>query len=305
MNGDLNDVRLLQGGDGETLPFRCSHRQIGGLRIGTAALPAGLGRLSDHGPVLLLPLAGACQVSALDSNLSWLLAADQALFLPRGAWELRWDRLSLALVRLVGRRPEDLSGGDAPPRHWCCSDPLVRDLLDLLRRSLALLDHDLLRSPEQGGSDSFSAVLLQQLRMLVQVADSDQPPPQGAAGADVVVDELLIHIQTHLHQPLRLQELEELSGYSRRSLQYAFQRRFGCGPMQWVKRERLQAARRELEHPQPDDTVSLISQRYGYTSLSSFSRDIHQAFGVCPSTLLRRGQLPQVPLPPNSSSNPS
>ena len=297
-------MRLLKGSDGETLPFRCSHRQLGDLRIGTAALPAGHGRLTDQGPVLLLPLAGACQVSAMDSNLSWLLAADQALFLPRGSWELRWDRLSLALVRLVGRRPEDLNGGDAP-RHWCGSDPLVRDLLGLLRRSLALLDHDLFRSPEQSGSYSLGAVLQQQLRMLVQVVDSGQPSPQGGAGADVVVEELLVYIQTHLHQPLRLQELEERSGYSRRSLQYAFQRRFGCGPMQWVKRERLQAARRELEHPQPDDTVSLISQRYGYTSLSSFSRDIHQAFGVCPSALLRRGQRPQVSLPPNSSSKPS
>lgn len=287
LDGDLDGVVLRSGSDGRPPPFRCSHRQFGGLRISTAALPAGQGQAGERGPLLLLPLAGSAEVRALASDQGWPITSEQALFLPAGAWELRWDRLSLAMVRLVGSRPDFLSGSDEPC-HWCGSDPLVRDLLELLRRSLALLDHDLDRHGGTNGSRSCADLLLQTLRMLLQVT-GPQPLLSPQAGADHVVEELLVYIQTHLHQPLRLRELEERSGYSRRSLQYAFQRRFGCGPMQWVKRERLQAARRELENPQRQDTVSLVAQRYGYSSLSCFSRDIHQAFGVSPSTLLRRG----------------
>lgn len=289
LDGELEQVVLHSSSDGRPPPFRCSHRQLGGLRISTAALPAGQGRAGERGPLLLLPLAGNAEVKAVASELSWPLTSEQALFLPAGAWELRWDRLSLVMVRLVGSRPDVLSGSNTPC-HWCSTDPLVRDLLELLRRGLALLDHDLDQQGGTNGSRSYADLLLQTLRMLLQVTGpQSQPLLTALAGADHVVEDLLVYIQTHLHHPLRLRELEERSGYSRRSLQYAFQRRFGCGPMQWVKRERLQAARRELENPQPQDTVSLIGQRYGYTSLSCFSRDIHQAFGVSPSSLLRRG----------------
>jgi len=293
LEGDLDHVVLRRDGDDHPAPFRCSHRQCGGLRISTAALPAGRGLVGQHGPLLLLPLAGNVEVRAVqsDGDLGWLLTSDQALFLPAGTWAVRWSQLSLVMLRLVGSRPEVLSGSSTPC-HWCGSEPLVHDLLELLRRGLALLDHDLDRPGGTSGSRSCANLLLQALRMLLQLTGSEpqsQPLLTGLGASQQIMEDLLLHIQTNLHQRLRLQDLEQRSGYSRRSLQYAFQRRFGCSPMQWVKQERLNAARRDLESPQPQDTVSLISQRYGYTSLSCFSRDIHQAFGVCPSTLLRRG----------------
>ena len=293
LDGDFDQVVLRWDGDGHPPPFRTSHRQCGGLRISTAALPAGRGLIGRRGPLLLLPLAGSLEVRAGESDCDpgWLLTTDQALFLPGGAWTVRWSELSVGMLRLVGSRPEVLSGSSTPC-HWCGSDPLVHDLLDLLRRGLALLDHDLDRPGGASGSRSCADLLLQVLRMLLQLTGSEpQPQPMhtGLGASQRAMEDLLLYIQTNLHQRLRLQDLEMRSGYSRRSLQYAFQRRFGCSPMQWVKQERLIAARHDLERPQPQDTVSLISQRYGYSSLSCFSRDIHQAFGMCPSTLLRRG----------------
>jgi AraC-like DNA-binding protein len=293
LDGDLDQVELRWDGDGHPPPFRCSHRQCGGLRLSTAALPAGRGLVGQRGPLLLIPLAGTLEVKAVASasDPGWRLTADQALFLPGGTWALRWPHLSVVTLRLVGSRAEVLSGsGD--PCHWCGSDPLVRDLLNLLRHAMALLDHDLDPHGGSNGSRSCADLLLQALKMLLQLTGSElQPQPllSGMGASQQVMEDLLLYIQANLHQRLRLQDLEMRSGYSRRSLQYAFQRRFGCSPMQWVKQERLLAARRDLEHPQPLDTVSLISERYGYSSLSCFSRDIHQAFGVCPSTLLRRG----------------
>jgi hypothetical protein len=56
-------------------------------------------------------------------------------------------------------------------------------------------------------------------------------------------EQLLDWMDANCHCPLSLSELEERSSYSRRSLQNAFKERFGCGPMQWLRRRRLHKAR--------------------------------------------------------------
>jgi hypothetical protein len=85
-------------------------------------------------------------------------------------------------------------------------------------------------------------------------------------------------------------ELEQRSHYSRRSLQYAFKARFGCGPMQYLRRQRLWLARRRLEEPGPECSVGSIASVCGYLSLASFSRDFQRCFGIPPSSLLAQRQ---------------
>lgn len=84
--------------------------------------------------------------------------------------------------------------------------------------------------------------------------------------------------------------MEQRSGYTRRSLQKQFQRRFGCGPMQWLRRSRLELAHAQLQAPQPVDTVTAIARRCGYLNLASFSRAFTAAYGHRPSELLRANQ---------------
>jgi AraC-like DNA-binding protein len=88
---------------------------------------------------------------------------------------------------------------------------------------------------------------------------------------------------------INLTQLEQRSGYSRRSLQLVFQQRFGCGPIQWIRRQRLEQARQALLHPEPDDSVGRIAARYGFSSLAVFSREFSNHFGLRPSELLREG----------------
>lgn len=52
------------------------------------------------------------------------------------------------------------------------------------------------------------------------------------SNSDRRLDRLLDDISLHLSEALPLSVLEEQSHYSRRSLHYAFQERFGCSPMQ-------------------------------------------------------------------------
>lgn len=100
-------------------------------------------------------------------------------------------------------------------------------------------------------------------------------------------EQLLEWIISQLDQPLSLSDLELRSGYSRRALQRAFQSRFDCGPMQWLRQRRLVQALEQLTQADANTSVSTIARRCGYLSLSSFSRDFSKAYGRTPSEVLR------------------
>lgn len=116
----------------------------------------------------------------------------------------------------------------------------------------------------------------------------------GAAGhsQDTAFDALLYRLRTHLHGPLNLRALEDLSQRSRRELQMVFRERLGCTPVQWLRRERLMQARRRLEHPGPGDTVAAIARASGYASASRFSGDFRRMFGSAPSQVLKQRKAP-------------
>lgn len=128
-------------------------------------------------------------------------------------------------------------------------------------------------------------LLLPRLDPLLQSGEDGDTAPRSAA-----LDELLAWIAAHLHRPISLTELEQRSGSSRRSLQLAFRQRFGCGPIQWIRRQRLEQIRQALLHPDPQTSVSAIAARFGYSSLSALSRDVRSQFGLSPSELLRQGR---------------
>jgi len=144
-----------------------------------------------------------------------------------------------------------LASGEPLPRALCLDDLIQRQLVLMLCPELAL---DALPGHEQGSEQRFS-LLLEWLR-------------------------------AHRHEPISLTEMEQHSGYSRRTLQKKFQARFNCGPMQWLRRSRLELALEQLQRPQPSDSVTSIARRCGYINLASFSRDFSAAYGRRPSELL-------------------
>ncbi|MCP9799699.1 helix-turn-helix domain-containing protein [Synechococcus sp. RedBA-s] len=103
-------------------------------------------------------------------------------------------------------------------------------------------------------------------------------------------DELLDFIKSNLAEPLNLTQLEMQSHYSRRALQYTFRERLGCTPLQWIRNQRLDVARRKLQNPSPGDSVASISSDCGYRTQSLFSVDFQQRFHIRPSQLLREAR---------------
>ena len=112
----------------------------------------------------------------------------------------------------------------------------------------------------------------------------------GGGNRESILDDLVSWIRANSHRPLHLAELEQHSGYSERSLRNAFQERFGCPPKQWIRRTRMESARRRLLDPSPGDSVSSIAQDHGYQHVSQFSRDFRCVFGQRPSLVMRQAR---------------
>lgn len=104
------------------------------------------------------------------------------------------------------------------------------------------------------------------------------------------LDELIDYIKTNSHLPLNLTDLERISHYSARQLQYTFKAKLHCSPMQFIRNQRLSNAMEKLQVRRPGDTVSSIARECGYTNSQHFSRDFQKRFGVSPSAVLRHSQ---------------
>jgi AraC-like DNA-binding protein len=303
------------------LAFRHARQACGRLELhGLVLAPCQLGL--DTGPhaCLVVPLAGEGRLQATAARRPCLVAAadEGAALMPPGIFQLSsHDWLSVVLIPLPpadlletchslaapgratdsnqppdGRLQRKLHHQLQRPWQWSGIDPLQRDLLGLLRQTLRAMESGA-RSPRGDfpppGWRS-DALILQAMALLLLEANPAERA-NDAAGRERRLDALVAHIAAHLHRPLSLTELSARSGWSSRALQYAFQERFGCGPMQWVKRQRLEAARQALEQAQPGEPVRSIAWRCGYTNLSSFSRDILATYGRSPSDLRRGGAL--------------
>jgi AraC-like DNA-binding protein len=240
---------------------------------------------------------------------SWQIGPGDCALLSPQPFALRGGALSCVIVTLSKQRllheGGQLLGTDTPPRSWT---PLLKDsdgrllttrvmtsgLGAVLGHGLAmvsLLGHCQPWLPERFGGDR----LIHQLVALMLFPELRRRQPlerlvdRGRRGHDAF-DDLLETISSHLHQPLSLDWLVQTSHYSARTLQYKFRQRLGCTATDWIRTQRLELARRRLQHPRPGDTVASIASECGYRTVNLFSVDFQQRFHVRPSDLLREAQ---------------
>jgi len=168
------------------------------------------------------------------------------------------------------------------------ADPRIDRLHNLLMETMAYTERCLV----SGGSINPMLRLDDLIRRLVVMLLV--PDLFDAATAPTPISEPFLHQQlvdwllAHLDQPISLSELEQRSSYSRRALQYAFKQHFGCGPMQWLRQQRLAKARALLEQPGSSGGLAQVAQACGYLCQGSFSRDFLARYGERPSQVQRR-----------------
>jgi AraC-like DNA-binding protein len=255
---------------------------------------------------LTLPLAGEARVGTEGQTLR-LQGGPMAAYLPGAAFTAStgaFEEVMICLDRGRLAATASLLEGNArdPRRHlpWFESPQVVdgsppgrqAELLRHLHLALQMLDAPLL-----GPVGGLTAPQLEDLLYRLVAALVCPEATRGIDGAlpdahrDRPFDELLEWIRAHLDAPITASELSRRSAYSLRNLQYLFQRRFGCSPMQWVKRQRLEAVHRDLQRADPGQTVAAIARRHGFVQMSSFAASFRRHYGIAPSVLLRHSRI--------------
>lgn len=261
----------------------------------------------DDSPVatLTLPLSGVGEVTSDGQRLK-LEAGPMAAYLPGAAFKASTGAFEEVMICLDRRRLVDTAAamrgfGDSAESWVPAFERALRvdgstaseqaELLSHLHLALRMLEAPLLRSVGGLSASQLEDLLFRLVAAIVcpgAVGGTDRPVPDHRGNHPF--DELLEWIQAHLHTPITPTELSRRSAYSQRNLQYLFQRRFGCSPMQWVKRQRLSSVRADLLRAQPGETVAAIARRHGFVQMSSFAASFRESYGITPSVLLRRSR---------------
>lgn len=215
------------------------------------------GVIFSFNPVVLLPVAAAIAGPGFDSS-NFMAVLEQPAILGRRSDERRQHlhELLMQTLELIDNAMQTL--GDV--------NQMMR-LDDLIKRLMVML-------------------------LLPDLFETGPPPsPSLPTSSGFPHAGLVDWVMANLDQPISLTDLEQRSCYGRRSLQYTFKQHFGCGPMQWLRQQRLEKAMRLLQEPVGKLSLSQIAQSCGYISQSSFSRDFLKRFGQRPSKVRRLNQF--------------
>ncbi|MFO0038852.1 MAG: helix-turn-helix domain-containing protein [Synechococcaceae cyanobacterium] len=284
------------------------HRQIGSLPLAASLGSPLLVETGEHPQHWLLLLHDGL-ASIHQGRQRYELQAGDALILPGLAWTLLTQDSSCSVLAfdamelLAAARRVGGPRWQAPsPRHNPLRCSRLLRAAEECPQSVLLSSLSRLLPVFYGlaplGETLIEALMLQQqlLRLLALLVfpelgnDDAEASATPATPADARLESLLDFISLNLAQSITLQMLEERSNYSRRSLHYLFQQRFGCSPMQWVRQLRMALAEERLTHPTAGDTVKAVAAECGYRSLSQFSLDFQRAHGRRPSDVLRAGR---------------
>lgn len=250
LRGDLSAARALAT-TAATTAERAGQRNAGlwlTLLVGKCHLQAGQ-----------LEAAVACFTTAKDGFLRWgkLAGEAEATLL-----------LATALARL--RRP-----GEAL-QHVVEH----RQIADRIGRSKA-------RSARAFGMCLESAPWLAAWLRPIQVSVAERPVLQAASEA---VNDLAVSADAYMRGALQTKlgvlDVCRSLNVSRRTLEAAFNRKFGCAPAAHFRALKLQAIKHEIE--ESNDSLAVIHRRYGFDRGSTFQRAFKRQFGVAPSSLRER-----------------
>src|SRR4051812_11647039 len=135
-----------------------------------------------------------------------------------------------------------------------------------------------------------AAILDQLIRGRKLEASEEMIPPLGVvsrestetvAFKDPRLCQAIEYLNTHIEDPIGVQELASHVGVSRRWMEYAFRDALKESPYQYIRNRRLKMAQHLLES-EPASKIYQVAQRTGFTSAKQLSMSFCQEFGLSP-----------------------
>ncbi len=104
------------------------------------------------------------------------------------------------------------------------------------------------------------------------------------------------YIEANWKAPLDIDTLAAVTGGSARSIFKAFKEARGVSPMAFVKRVRLENARKTLQRMGDAASVIDVASQCGFINAGHFAKDYRMAFGELPSETLRNSKRRPTPI---------
>jgi len=119
--------------------------------------------------------------------------------------------------------------------------------------------------------------------------DSQATGKQAALPADYALKHAEDYIYANLETAITRDDLANMAGVSIRSLSRAFEKKYGTGPMAFVRQRRLDACFSRLRGSEPGaSTVTDVAMSYGFNHVGEFAIAYKEAFGESPSVSLQK-----------------
>jgi len=243
---------------------------------------------------------------AFDESLSAAGARSSALLMPPTyrAKGLQWRDQQRKLVKWLDTLPK-------PVGLFAVTDYRARQVVDACRQlglrvpqQVAVMGVDneevicvhvqpqltsVARDNQQEGYHA-AAILDQMIRGRKLDATEEMIPPlsvisrestETVAFKDTRLCEAIEYLNSHIEDPIGVQELASHVGVSRRWMEYAFRDALRESPYQYIRNKRLKLAQHLLE-TEPGTKIYQVAQRTGFTSAKQLSMSFCQEFGQSP-----------------------
>ena len=115
--------------------------------------------------------------------------------------------------------------------------------------------------------------------------ESDRSSPERR---NLAIRKALDYVADHCEEIVTLRDICVSCDVSLRTLNRAFNERFGLGPKTYLKRQRLSAVRSGLLTSPPGILVSDMANRWGFWHMGQFAQDYALLFGELPSQTLKK-----------------
>jgi AraC-like DNA-binding protein len=217
---------------------------------------------------------------------------------PEHAWESRIQQTDLELAILPPDLPSQIAAtdpGHSPrPVRFTGYEPVSPDAARQWRATYAYIRDNVLADPEAAAQPLVAAGAA---RLLVAVTLTTFPnnslaDPAIADRRDAhpaTLRRAIAYIDEHADLDIAVADIAAAAAVSTRAIQLAFRLHLDTTPTEFLRRIRLDRARRDLLAADPAHvTVTDIAYRWGFASASRFSAYYRQEYGIVPSRTLRK-----------------
>jgi AraC-like DNA-binding protein len=185
----------------------------------------------------------------------------------RDPWELYWMRLE---GRSLDRIAELLQVRSQPVLEGINEKSVMQEFENAFQHMIGT-------RPSDAALASASVAALIGLAFHVRLSEPGLVQPEFPTA----VAKALERMRLYFHLPMRVSELANLSGMSESHFSRQFKAAIGTSPIDWLRRERINQAKRRLM--ESDDPVKEIARQVGYHDQFFFSKDFKKMTKLTPT----------------------